>query len=63
VAEGKAWRRIPSRLAQAASALDADSGKIVAHTLTDQDTGVVSQVAPLPAKVTSISPQLAETAG
>lgn len=28
-------------------ALDADSGEIVAHTLTDQDTGDVSQVAPL----------------
>lgn len=28
-------------------ALDADSGEIVAHTLTDQDAGDVSQVAPL----------------
>ena len=28
-------------------ALDADSGEIIAHTLTDQDTGDVSQVEPL----------------
>ncbi|CAK11555.1 putative transposase-like protein (plasmid) [Rhizobium johnstonii 3841] len=28
-------------------ALEADSGEIVAHTLTDQDAGDVSQVAPL----------------
>jgi hypothetical protein len=27
--------------------LDADSGEIIAHTLTDQDAGDVSQVAPL----------------
>jgi hypothetical protein len=27
--------------------LDADRGEIIAHTLTDQDTGDISQVAPL----------------
>jgi len=31
--------------------LDADSGEIIAHTLTDQDTGDVSQVAPLLDKI------------
>lgn len=28
-------------------ALDASSGEIIAHTMTDQDTGDTSQVAPL----------------
>lgn len=36
----RGWRKLHR-------ALDADSGEIVAHTLTDQDAGDVSQVAPL----------------
>lgn len=36
----RSWRKLHL-------ALDADSGEIIAHTLTDQDTGDVSQVEPL----------------
>lgn len=36
----RSWRKLHLTL-------DADSGEIIAHTLTDQDTGDVSQVEPL----------------
>jgi hypothetical protein len=43
----KAWSKVPAWLAQLHLALDADSGEIIAHSLTDQDTGDASQVGPL----------------
>jgi hypothetical protein len=44
VAGRKAWHKIPSQLAKSALALDADSGDIIAHVMTDQDVGDASQV-------------------
>ncbi|ANY84525.1 hypothetical protein BB934_40775 (plasmid) [Microvirga ossetica] len=42
MAGGEARRQVAAKLA-----LDADSGEIIAHVMTDQDTGDASQVDPL----------------
>jgi Transposase DDE domain len=47
VVTGEAWHEVAPQLAQLHLAVDADSGRIVAHTLTDQDADDPSQVAPL----------------
>ena len=47
MAEGKARRARPPKLAQITSAVDASSGMIVAQTLTEKEIGDPSQVGPL----------------
>jgi hypothetical protein len=47
MAGGKAWCQISSGWRKLHLALDADSGDIIAHVMTDQDAGDASQVEPL----------------
>ncbi|MGV8935696.1 MAG: transposase [Allorhizobium sp.] len=43
----KARSEVPAGLAKLHLAVDADSGEIIAHSLTDQETGDASQLEPL----------------
>lgn len=43
----KRWRKVKAHLLRLHLALDADSGEIIAHSLTDQDIGDTCQVEPL----------------
>jgi hypothetical protein len=43
----KTSREVPLRLAKLRLLVNADSGEIIAHSLTDQETGHASQLEPL----------------
>ncbi len=47
MAGGKEWCQISSGVCQLRLALDANSGDIIAHVMTDQDAGEASQAEPL----------------